>query len=46
MLVRFQLGRRVVPPWLKYATTAWDLFLVTLLCMIAGVPRSVVVAAR
>ena len=40
MLVRFQLGRRVVPPWLKYATTAWDLFLVTLLCMIAGGPRT------
>jgi hypothetical protein len=40
VLVRAQLSRRVVPPWLKYATTAWDLFLVTLLCMIAGGPRS------
>ena len=40
LLVRFQLARRVVPPWLKYATTAWDLFLVTLLCMVAGGPRS------
>lgn len=40
LLVRFQLGRRVVPAWLKYATTAWDLFLVTVLCMIAGGPRS------
>ena len=39
-LVRSQLARRVVPPWLKYATTAWDLFLVTVLCMIAGGPRS------
>ena len=40
VLVRFQLGRRVVPWWLKYATTAWDLSLVTLLCTIAGGPRS------
>lgn len=40
LLVRFQLARRVVPTWLKYATTAWDLFMVTLLCMIAGGPRS------
>jgi hypothetical protein len=40
LLVRFQLARRVVPSWLKYATTAWDLFMVTLLCMIAGGPRS------
>lgn len=44
LLVRFQLARRVVPPWLKYVTTAWDLFLVTVLCMIAsgerGAPRS------
>lgn len=40
VLVRYQLARRLVPPWLKYATTAWDLFLVTLLCMIAGGPRS------
>ena len=40
LLVRQALARRVVPSWLKYATTAWDLFLVTLLCMIAGGPRS------
>ena len=40
LLIRFQLARRVVPAWLKYATTASDLFLVTLLCMIAGGPRS------
>jgi len=40
VLVRYQLARRVVPPWLKYATTAWDLFLVTLLCTLAGGPRS------
>jgi hypothetical protein len=40
LLVRYQLARRIVPPWLKYATTAWDLFLVTVLCMIAGGPRS------
>jgi len=40
VLVRYQLARRVVPAWLKYATTAWDLFLVTLLCTLAGGPRS------
>jgi hypothetical protein len=40
LLVRHQLARRIVPPWLKFATTAWDLFLVTVLCMIAGGPRS------
>ena len=40
LLVRFQLARRVVPPWLKFATSAWDLFLVTLVCMLAGGPRT------
>lgn len=40
LLVRSALNRRIVPWWLKYATTAWDLFLVTVLCMIAGGPRS------
>ena len=40
LLTRAQLARRVVPPWLKYATTAWDLFLVTLLSMTAGGPRA------
>ena len=40
LLVRRSLLRRSVPDWLKYATTAWDLFLVTLLCMFAGGPRS------
>ena len=40
LLVRYALGRRVVPWWLKYATTAWDLFLVTVLCTFAGGPRS------
>ena len=40
ILIRFQLGRRVVPPWLKYVATGSDLFLVTLLCMVAGGPRS------
>jgi hypothetical protein len=40
VLVRYQLARRVVPWWLKYTTTAWDLFLVTLLCTLAGGPRS------
>lgn len=40
LLVRFHVARRFVPPWLKYAATAWDLFLVTVLCMIAGGPRS------
>lgn len=40
LLVRQSLLRRSVPDWLKYATTAWDLFLITLLCMFAGGPRS------
>jgi hypothetical protein len=40
ILVQFQLRRRSVPPWLKYVATACDLFLVTLLCMAAGGPRS------
>ena len=40
LLVRSALNRRLVPWWLKYATTAWDLFLVTVVCMVAGGPRS------
>jgi hypothetical protein len=40
VLIQFQLARRVVPAWLKYVTAAWDLFLVTVLCMIAGGPSS------
>jgi hypothetical protein len=40
LLVRYQLGRRVVSRGLKYATTVLDLFLVTLLCTLAGGPRS------
>ena len=40
ILVRYQLARRLVPWWLKYVTSAWDLFLVTLVCMFSGGPRS------
>jgi hypothetical protein len=29
MLLYFCLSRRYVPPWLKYASTLWDIFLIT-----------------
>src|SRR5260370_39912026 len=40
ILVHWALSRRVVPYWLKYATTAWDAVLITLLCVISGGPHS------
>jgi hypothetical protein len=40
ILVHWTLSRRHVPYWLKYATTAADAILITLLCAISGGPRS------
>jgi hypothetical protein len=34
------LTRRWVPPWLKYAATAWDLVLITALLVLGRDPRS------
>ena len=34
------LGRRYVPHWLKYAATAWDVAMVTVLVAISGGPSS------
>src|SRR5262249_33463678 len=36
LVVHLCLSRRWVPPALKYATTAWDLFLITTLLLLGG----------
>jgi len=36
----FCLSRRWLPPWLMYATAAWDIVLVTALLMLTGDPRT------
>src|SRR5262245_37440921 len=40
LVVHLCLSRRWVPPALKYATTAWDLFLLTTLLLFGGDARS------
>jgi hypothetical protein len=40
VVVHLCVSRRYLPPWLKYATCAFDLLMVTLLGMLRGDPRS------
>ncbi|HEV3119283.1 MAG TPA: hypothetical protein VGY58_19670 [Gemmataceae bacterium] len=40
LVLHICLSRRYVPDWLKYASTIWDIVMVTSLLVIAGTPRS------
>ena len=40
VVLHIWLSRRHVPPWLKYLAALLDVFLVTLLCVAAGGPKS------
>jgi hypothetical protein len=40
LVLHFVLSRRVMPPWLAYASVTWDIVLVTILVAAAGGPRS------